>query len=213
MTGPHWFLVGCFAVFSVYTRILINRAFPREGAGGLAESRGDAPAAVLYSLTGAMMPWRKETASRHIISYALGIDLHIGVLLGFVWVVLLFFGVRLPAVLETASIAMLLLGALSGLMLLVKRAATPAMRYLSNPDDYFSNAAVTAFLIIAAAALLSDSMKPVLLLYAGLLFLYIPAGKLRHAIYFGLARIYLGLFYGRRGVWPSGRRKSWRMRS
>jgi hypothetical protein len=38
--------------------------------------------------------------------------------------------------------------------------------------------------------------------------LYIPIGKLRHTIYFFAARYHLGFFFGRRGVWPSGKIKS-----
>jgi len=212
MTVPHWFVLACLAVFAVCTRYRINRAFPRKGAGGLAEGRGDEARAVLYSLSGAMMPWRKETARRHVLSYVLGISYHAGVFLGFMWLVLIFFGAGLPQVLRTLSLVALALAALSGLALLIKRALTPEMRYFSNPDDYFSNLFVDGFLLLTAAVLRNDSVTPAYLVYAGVLFLYIPVGKLRHSIYFALARVYLGLFYGRRGVWPAGGGDSWRMR-
>jgi hypothetical protein len=150
------------------------------------------------------MPWRKETASRHPVSYLLGIGYHAGIFLGFLWLVLLFFSARLPELLVSASAALLILATLCGLGLLVKRAVTPAMRYFSNPDDYFSNLLATGFVALTAAALRYEGALPVLFVYAGVLLLYIPVGKLRHAIYFGLARVYLGVFYGRRGVWPSG---------
>lgn len=213
MTAPQWFLIGCFAVFAVVSRVLINRAFPREGAGGLAEGRGDEPRAVLYSLTGAMMPWKKETANRHIVSYALGLGLHAGIFLAFFLLIILFLDVGLPGVVEKASMFLLLLGAASGVVLLIKRAVNAATRYLSNPDDYFSNLIVTGFLLLTALAQQVEGVKPFLFIYAGALLLYIPLSKLRHALYFGLARTYLGLFYGRRGVWPARGRKSWRTRS
>ncbi len=41
-----------------------------------------------------------------------------------------------------------------------------------------------------------------------LLLLYVPVGKLRHMVYFFAARYHLGLFYGRRGVWPAGKTKN-----
>ncbi len=212
MTGPHWFLIACFAVLAVGTRYLISQAFPREGAGGLAESRGDVPRAVLYSLISAMMPWKKETANRHIVSYALGITLHIGIFLSFLWLVLIFFNVELPQALIALSAIVLALGAFGGLLLLIRRLTTSQMRYLSTPDDYFSSLLTTGFIILTLMVLRSGGLKAALFIYAGILFLYIPVGKLRHAIYFALARVYLGLFYGRRDVWPADGRKSWRTR-
>ncbi|MGD9140423.1 MAG: hypothetical protein PVJ42_02675 [bacterium] len=204
MSGPEWFLLACFAVFAVGTWLRIYRAFPRPGADTLAASRGSVPPAILYSLTWAMMPWRKETASRHPLSYLLGIGYHAGIFLGFLWLLLLFLDVRLPGAVASASAALLLAAAVCGLALLLKRTVTPAMRYFSNPDDYVSNLMATGFVALTAIALRYDGVLPGLFVYAGVLFLYMPVGKLRHAIYFGLARIYLGLFYGRRGVWPSG---------
>lgn len=213
MTGPHWFLVACFAVFAVGARYRIHKAFPRKGAGGLAEGRGDEARAVLYSLSGAMMPWKKETANRHLFSYVMGVAYHAGVFLSFIWLVLIFFGINLPPVIVTLSALVIALGALCGLGLLTKRLLTPEMRYFSNPDDYFSNLIVTGFLAMTVAALKYESLTPAYLVYSGILYLYIPVGKLRHSIYFTLARVYLGLFYGRRGVWPAGTGESWRKRA
>jgi hypothetical protein len=210
VTGPQWFLAACFVVFSIGARYRINRAFPRKGAGGLAEGRGDQARAVVYSLSGAMMPWKKETASRHLISYAMGIAYHGAVFLSFIWLVLVFFNVGLPQFLLTLSSLVIAVGALGGLGLLVKRALTPEMRYFSNPDDYFSNLIVSGFLVLTVLVLKFEGLTSAYLIYSGLLYLYIPVGKLRHAIYFGLARVYLGLFYGRRGVWPAGSAESWR---
>jgi hypothetical protein len=123
--------------------------------------------------------------------------------------VLLFFHLRLPAAAASVSAILLSISSLCGLALLVKRIVTPAMRYFSNPDDYFSNIITSGFIALTAATLTNGSAQPALFIYAGLLLLYIPVGKLRHAIYFPLARVYLGLFYGRRGVWPGKNRKTW----
>jgi hypothetical protein len=206
MSGPQWFLLTCFIAFAVSARYRINQALPRPGSDSLAAGRGRIPPAVLYSLTGAMMPWRKETARLHPASYALGIGYHAGVFLSFLWLVLLAFGVNPPAAAASVSVALLAVSVLSGLALLAKRVATPAMRYFSNPDDYFSNIIATGFVALTATALRNQDAVPALMVYAGVLLLYIPVGKLRHALYFVLARVYLGLFYGRRGVWPSGGR-------
>lgn len=213
MTGPHWFLLACFIVFAVGVRLRINQAFPRKGASGLAEGRGDEARSVLYSLSGAMMPWKKETAHRHFFSYAMGVGYHAGVFLSFIWLALVFFNIGLPEFLGTLSALVIAVAALGGFGLLVKRALTPEMRYFSNPDDYFSNMIVTGFLVLTILVLKYDGLTPAYLVYSGVLYLYIPLGKLRHSIYFALARVYLGLFYGRRGVWPAGGRDSWRKRA
>ena len=171
MTGPHWFLASCFVVFAVGTRYRISRAFPRKGASGLAEGRGDEARAVLYSMSGAMMPWKKETASRHFFSYAMGMAYHAGVFLSFMWLVLIFFNIGLPQVLRTLSVPVIAIGALGGLGLLLKRALTPEMRYFSYPDDYFSNLIVSGFLVLTALALIYERLAPVYLIYSGVLYL------------------------------------------
>jgi len=209
MSGPQWFLLACFIVLAVGAGYRINRAFPRPGSDSLAAKRGDIPPAVLYSLTGAMLPWKKETARLHAVSYMLGIGYHAGIFLSFIWLALLFLNLSPPAAVASVSAVLLALSSLCGLALLVKRAATPAMRYFSNPDDYFSNIIAAGFVALTAAALRYESAVPALFVYAGVLFLYIPVGKLRHAIYFALARVYLGLFYGRRGVWPRKDKETW----
>jgi hypothetical protein len=209
VSGPQWFLLACFVVFGLAARHRISQAFPRPGSDTLAAGRGDVPPAVLYSLTAAMMPWRKETASRHRVSYLLGMCYHAGIFLSALWLVAFFFGIRAPETAGLVSMFLLALATLSGLALLIKRTAVAAMRYLSNPDDYFSNSIATGFVALTCAAIRHPGIRPTLFVYAGALLLYLPVGKLRHAVYFALARIYLGLFYGRRGVWPAGGGKSW----
>lgn len=211
MSVPQWFLLACFIVFAVGTWRRMNQAFPRPGNDSLAAGRGDVPPAILYSLSAAMMPWKKETAHLHAASYLLGVAYHGGIFLSFIWLALLFIGLEPTAVLGAVSTVLLALAALCGLALLIKRMLTPAMRYFSNPDDYFSNLIATGFVALTSAVLRTGSLRSALFIYAGILLLYIPVGKLRHALYFGLARVYLGLFYGRRGVWPAGSGKSWRI--
>jgi hypothetical protein len=98
--------------------------------------------------------------------------------------------------------------------------------FLSNPDDFISNALVTAFQVATIIFLVNLQISqssnlpipqspnlpipqspnpPIQLLYYlsfTILMLYLPAGKLRHLIYFFAARYHLGYFFGRRGVWP-----------
>ena len=173
------------------------------------EAKGKALPAVLYSLTAAMSPLKKESARRHLFTYFAGIFFHVGVFLSFFWLILQFFDVSLIPMIATASAVVIFLAAVCGAVILVKRMISPKMRYFSNPDDYFSNLIVTGFLVLMGFSLLLDGLQSVLFIYAGVVLLYIPLGKLRHAIYFVFTRTYLGLFYGKRGVWPKSRRQAW----
>jgi hypothetical protein len=204
---PQWFLLGAFAVFLVAALHVSFRAVSSGGTRDFAARRGNTPSAVFYSITGAMLPWKKESARLHPASYTLGITFHLGVFLGFLWVVVLFVGFDLAHILRTASAGLLLVTSLCGVALLVKRIVDPKLRYFSSADDYFSNVLVTGFQVVTALGLLKQEMLSGLFVYAGILLLYIPVGKLRHAIYFGFARFHLGRFYGRRGVWPVGGRR------
>jgi hypothetical protein len=209
VTAPLWFLLACLAVFCAVSARMVRQVAAGRSCDNAAP-RGRTTPAILYSFTGAMMPWKKESARLHPASYTLGIAYHGGTFLAFLWVALLAFGVGPPGAAVPASAALLTLSALCGVALLVKRMAKPELRYFSAPDDYFSNILVTGFQAMTAASLMRGGAVPVLFLYTGILLLYIPVGKLRHAIYFPLARIYLGVFYGRRGVWPAGDGRSWK---
>jgi nitrate reductase gamma subunit len=123
--------------------------------------------------------------------------------------VLLFFRIDLPRGLGQDSAVVLAASALCGLALLARRLAVGNLRHFSSPDDYFANLAVTALQALAAAAVTGKAGVSGLFIYAGLLLAYIPFGKLRHSIYFPFARLHLGLFYGRRGVWARKGGEPW----
>lgn len=208
MSAARWVLLAGLAVFLVTA--LRSLAGAARARGDLAVPKGKASAGIAYSFTGGMAPWKKESAKRHPAVYALGVAYHLGTFLAFIWLAFVATGVSLPAVLRPLSAALLGATALAGLVLLMRRIADSNLRYFSSPDDYFANAVVTGFHVLAAAALVRPGATGALLVYGGLLLAYIPVGKLKHSIYFGPARYYLGLFYGRRGVWSDGGGARWR---
>lgn len=211
MSTARWVLLVCFAVFLANSL----RALCRVAAGGsadLALPRGKASRGVAYSFTGGMLPWKKESARLHPIVYVLGVAYHAGTFLAFSWLVVIAVGASLPPVLKSVSAVVLAATALAGVALLARRFADAKLRYFSSPDDYFSNILVTGFHALTALALVRPAITGTVLVYAGILLVYIPLGKLRHALYFGLARYYLGIFYGRRGVWPAEGERTWRSR-
>jgi len=207
MTIFHWiciigFIVCLSACFYFMLKILMSGA-PVDHA----QSKGEIRPAIVYSFTKAMSPAKKETAFKHLPTYTGGLLYHMGTFLGFITLALIFFKVSLPLWLTYLIAGLLLVSAISGIAILIKRIVTPKVRNLSNPDDYISNSLVSIFHLLVAATLLLPLIEPVLLVYAAILFLYIPVGKLRHTVYFFTSRIHLAIFYGRRGVWPIKRRE------
>lgn len=164
---------------------------------------GNIRAGILYSFTGAMSPVKKESAFLHLPTYAAGMVYHLGTFISILLIFLLWADVVFPKALSLGIAAFLLASASCGTGILIKRSVKRNLRALSNPDDYISNTLVTVFQLLTALTLAFGSVfTPWLFVAAGLLLLYIPMGKLKHLLYFFAARCQLGLFFGRRGVWP-----------
>ncbi len=212
MSAERWIFIASFAVFAAAAAHYCLKVLLSPRAADPAETRGDLLRAVAYSFTGAMSPLKKESARRHVPTYVLGLVFHGGVFVASAWVVIFFFGWKVPLVAATLSVPALAVTAAAGVILLLKRITRRKLRYFSTPDDYFSNILVVGFQAVALAALVNVDIIPALLLYASAVLFYVPLGKLRHAIYFPLARVYLGLFYGKRGVWGSRKSERWEVR-
>lgn len=171
------------------------------------EAKGSTIKGIVYSFSAGMSPLKKETANKHWPTYIAGICYHFGIFLGFFWLFVHLLNIHLVSLIYTFSRIIFIISVICGAGILLKRIINKKLRYLSNPDDFISNTLVTGFLTVSVLNLDATSLKPLLLYYSALLFLYIPVGKLKHAAYFVLARIYLGLFYGKRGVWPLAKEK------
>ena len=128
----------------------------------------------------------------------------------------------------------LLVSSLCGLSLLLKRVFSKKLRPISNFDDYFSNGIVTLFqlftclfcvMVTIVIRIITCETLEWILPYAALfkttcyitiygyfitaiiLFLYLPFGKLKHAVYYFAARYHLGFFYGWRNTWKPKKEK------
>jgi hypothetical protein len=115
---------------------------------------------------------------------------------------LLLAGLRFHSTLNLIFIVFLCATSASGLLILAKRIVNPALGSLSNPDDYISNILVTLFQAMTAAFLADRAFIMIYFLSASALLLYLPLGKLKHAVYFFAARYHLGYYFGYRGTWP-----------
>ena len=202
LTIHRWFLVTGFLICLISCLFHLFRILLSGMPKDFSEPLGSFKSALIYSFTGAMSPLKKETAYLHFPTYTAGIFFHVGTFLSFILLVFHFFSLRIPEWLIYTSIILLIISTVSGLSLFIKRLLKHALSGLSTPDDYLSNLLVTGFHFISIINLVWDSLHPYLFVFATLLFLYIPIGKLRHTVYFFTSRIHLAFFYGRLGVCP-----------
>ncbi|HEX9902103.1 MAG TPA: hypothetical protein VGB72_04490 [Acidobacteriota bacterium] len=163
---------------------------------------------IAYALSKGMMPWEKESARLHLLSYLAGVLYHLGIFSGFAVLFAKVVDLKMPALGQNIFRFGLGLGLLSGLGLLLKRILMPNVRRLSRPDDFGANVFVDVFLAAALAASLNARAVTFLMGYSIFLFLYIPAGKIRHCVFFFYSRVLFGWFFGRRGVLPPRRERS-----
>jgi hypothetical protein len=189
------------AAASIY---LIFRARSFGQRPFLAARRGSPSLGMAYALGKGLMPWEKESTRLHIFTYTAGIIYHLGVFSAFFILFSEIVPVRISSVILGILRLSLALGLLAGLGLLFKRVLKSQARRLSCPDDFGANIFVNVFIAGALALSWTPSAAAFFLAYAVFLFIYIPAGKIRHCVFFFYSRILFGLFFGRRGVLPPG---------
>jgi hypothetical protein len=202
MTGYHYLalsaLLLCLIGLAYHFIRLVKLGAPRD----FSRPRGEPASAIAYSFLGAMSPGKKESAYLHLPTYAAGLLYHAGTFASIILFFPLFLNARLEGWLQGIMVGILMLSAFSGVGILIKRFAVRKLRFLSNLDDYVSNVLVTLFQFLTLAMLVREAIAPLYFLCVSLLLLYLPLGKLKHSLYFFAARYHLGLFYGRRGIWP-----------
>ena len=202
MSIYHLILLGASIICFIACTFHFMQIFLLSRNREFAMPRGKVSPAIKYSFTGAMSPFKKETAYRHFPTYTAGIIFHLGTFLSFFWLIFHFFNIYISQFLNYSFAFFIAISSICGLSILIKRIVIKKLRFISNPDDYASNILVTGFQIISALTIIWNQMVPILFIYASVLFLYLPLGKLRHTVYFFSSRIHLGIFFGRRGTWP-----------
>jgi hypothetical protein len=202
---PRWLAVlvvvaAWFALAGLWHTVWATRRFGQRRP--LAPPTGSELEGIQYALFAGMMPWAKESARRHLPTFAAGVMYHVGIAAGFLVLVATLLSQHLGAMATTTLFTLSVVGAAAGAGLLVKRQATFALRAISTPDDFVANSLVTAFLIAAATTLKVPRFAALFLVIATLLLVYMPLGKIRHCVLFFVSRITFGRFFGRRGVLP-----------
>jgi len=166
------------------------------------QARGNRAGGVAYAFGRGMMPWEKESARKHLPTYAAGMIYHAGIFAAILYALLLAASVSPDGAVLAVFRALMAAGFAFGAGLLLKRILKPAMRYLSCPDDYLSNVLVDLFVLSGLLASFLRAAVPVFFALAVLTFLYMPLGKIRHCFFFFYSRILFGSYFGRRGVLP-----------
>ncbi|HVP06743.1 MAG TPA: hypothetical protein VMS71_02795, partial [Candidatus Acidoferrum sp.] len=186
---------------------LVVRTYSFRRSSSLAEPQGSALKGVVYAFGRGLMPWAKESASKHLATYVGGVVFHIAIAIALVFLAANLLKIEIPQTILVVVRIACALGLLTGVGLLVKRMVAAYVRVISSPDDFVANLLVDLFL----AAVIITTAYPgfVSLLYgvAIVLALYIPLGKIRHCFFFFYDRILFGNFFGRRGVLPPGSRR------
>jgi hypothetical protein len=191
-----------FIISIISLAILIIKTFSFGRSPLNAKPQGDVKRGILYAFGRGMMPWEKESARKHLLTYVAGILYHLGIFLALLYLFTLLFPIKLPVSFIYMFRIIFLVGFLCGFALLLKRWIAPTMRALSCPDDFISNIIVDIFLVLAFLHTFFSNLLPLFFLFAVFLFLYIPVGKIRHCVFFFVVRILFGHFYGFRGIVP-----------
>lgn len=205
MTWYQWVTLAALGVFLGTTTFHLIRLIQLGRPDDRAPTTGRVRSAVIYSMTGAMNPAKKESAFLHLPTYTAGLLFHLGTFLSLLLFFLIWFHISLPEAMVLLFCGFLALSVMCGFGILLKRISGRELRELSNPDDYISNLLVDLFQAGTLLSLIFPEVIPTYFIIASILFLYIPLSKLKHLVYFFAARYHLGFFYGWRGVWPPGR--------
>lgn len=199
-------LAFCVSIFALCHQIAKTYFFNKKPVYAKPNSRPIK--GIFYALGKGMMPWEKESARRHLLTYLGGILYHTGVFAALFYLFTLVISFRLDSSAVFILRIIMFAGIFCGLGLFMKRSIKAHLRRISCPDDFASNLMVDVFLVFSLIDTYTIRLRSLLFAVAIVMFLYIPVGKIRHCFFFFYSRILFGLFYGRRGVLPQKQRQS-----
>jgi len=170
---------------------------------------GSERAGIAYSLLNVGMPWTMESTRRRPFFYAQFVVFHVGVVLAIGATFVIPYLPRLfeiPAMVRLFQ-AVLGLACLTGLVRLLRRLTTPALRLVSTADDYASVVLMILFFGAGALAVPNRPERgegPLIAFFALTAFflVYVPFSKICHYLYYPFTRYFLGRTQGHRGVHP-----------
>lgn len=163
---------------------------------------GSSARGIAYCFTVAMTPRHKESVRHHPVKFGVGVVMHIGVILSLLAALLLLVWPMVGHAVLSLGRPLIATSLVAGLYLLIRRILSRDLRAMSAPDDYIAILATCGLLALACVNTTVVGSEAVYLIFAGLLFAYLPLGKLRHAVFFFVARANHGRRLGYRGVYP-----------
>jgi hypothetical protein len=187
-----WAIVGLGATVAVAWRRGTSRVAGVDA--------GPAWPGIAYAFGPGMSPRAKESAANHPWLYAAGVLYHAGIAAAALTLAVTVARIALPSPVAGALAVILIASLAAGAGLFARRASSELLRAISAPDDYASNLLVNAWLATAVLSLTLPRATTVFLVTTILLGLYAPLGKIRHCVFFLLARAEFGARLGRRGI-------------
>jgi hypothetical protein len=189
-----------FAFAGLVLRIIRLLAYPV--ASDPSPSKASARRGIFYAFTTGMLPWKKESAKLHLLTYLRGILFHIGV---FTAIILLFVSLFVDLTQVNWSITFGLtlgLGFLAGVIALASRLTDRNLSAISRLDDYISLGLVILVQLAGFMYVLTAMSRTIFWGIFSILLLYLPWSKIPHVIYFFFSRTVFGTLIGRRGILP-----------
>ena len=171
-------------------------------------ARGDPGAGMRYAFTTIAMPWEMQSYRQRPAKYLEFAVFHLATAaaIGASFIMPYFSEVMLRPPILYPVMALIALGLLSGVSRLLRRMATPQMRLISSPDDYFSLILLNVWLLSALGAIpVSGSgawPEVAFFLLTTFFLIYVPFSKISHYILWPFNRYLVGKHFGKRGVYP-----------
>ncbi|KAA3628937.1 MAG: hypothetical protein DWQ02_18930 [Bacteroidetes bacterium] len=194
-------LIFMAVMYSIKAYQLSKLPMPWEKA----EKKGSPGRGVRSSYAAIFMPWSMESSRKHIWRW-LGFALyHVGALVAIVNTFTYPFAPDMMTRPVRVVFAILIApAAIVGLLKLIHRLSTKALRVISTPDDYFSLVTLEFFFVFGVLALWTDAplWRMLYFLVTAFFLFYVPFSKISHYVYFFFARYLTGKRYGWRGVIP-----------
>lgn len=191
-----------FFISLISLAFLILKTFSFGKRAFYAEPQGKGRKGVLYAFTRGMMPWEKESARKHLMTYIAGVFFHSGIFSSMFYILSLVVPFNINIYFIYFLRILMGIGIVCGLGLLLKRIFLPFLSKISCLDDYAANILVNIALILAFTDTFIQNIRTFLFFVTIFLLFYLPIGKIRHCFFFFYSRVLFGLFFGRRGVLP-----------
>ena len=119
-------VIAAAALCAVFLTYQIVRTYGYGRRRLNSEPRGEWRKGVAYAFGRGMMPWEKESAKKHLITYAAGFGYHFGIFSGLFYLLLLILRIDPPGSIVTVLQILMGAGLLFGLGLLIKRSVKEA---------------------------------------------------------------------------------------